>query len=721
MPAYQPRTKRDVVYWNGSAVNDVSVGVNGRGIHIDAIEGWEGQVERRDTRYPNAGADGERVGNAFNSGRTITLRGEIHGTTWENLQSRKRDLAALFEASATEQVLKVPDPTASFESSFQQYVRDLSPVAWWRLGESSGTIAYDVRGSNPGTYTNSPTLGRTGALAGDGDYAVEFDGSNDEVVIPYAAALNPTAVTIAAWVKIDTTSGTLIVYDSRNTAATTGFCLSVSAGKVRFGVAEAGGFSEGISTTTLTTGVWYHIAGTYGGGNRHVYINGVLEAGPTADTYTQNTTTNSRIGRSTNSTNPFDGTIDEVALWNSQLTTAQILAMYQRGSGYYGANDTDGYERITGRVVADSLVFGAMLDTAGQEFAVQIRASDPRIYADTVTTVSDTLVGSDWVASFTNNGKASTPGIIEVTAGVTTYNGIIGHSSGQRASLNLQYAGGDVITLDGAARRVVHNMTYHRVRTDVLDAVAHWRFNETSGVTADNVEGTAAYDGTYTGGVTLNQAGHAASVIAASFDGVNDYVTVPFSAALNPPEFSFECWLNPSATGYMPIANSLNGTTGWALSTTAGYLSLHIYTVAGLFIVESAKVIASSTWAHIVAVVSPSTVSLYVNGELVGTRTLSAAYTPVASTGALRIGYESYASVYLSGKVDNVALFNYALTASDVSYLFDASAASPSVETAIAVDTSADPFMQLPVGPQTVTGYGTGITGVQVQYREARL
>ena len=76
----------------------------------------------------------------------------------------------------------------------------LSPVAYWRLGEASGTSAADSAGTNPGTYAGGPTLGQPGLLTGDPSTAVRFDGVNDQVTVPSSASLNQTSrLSITAW------------------------------------------------------------------------------------------------------------------------------------------------------------------------------------------------------------------------------------------------------------------------------------------------------------------------------------------------------------------------------------------------------------------------------------------------------------------------------------------------------------------------------------------
>lgn len=80
--------------------------------------------------------------------------------------------------------------------------------------------------------------------------------------------------------------------------------------------------------------------------------------------------------------------------------------------------------------------------------------------------------------------------------------------------------------------------------------VSFWRLNETSGTTAnDSTDGNA---GTYENGVTL---GVPSQVLidtdntAAKFDGVSQFVQVPFAANINPAQFTVEAIVNPSAIG----------------------------------------------------------------------------------------------------------------------------------------------------------------------------
>ena len=90
-----------------------------------------------------------------------------------------------------------PDLTA-----YRSVVLADGPSAYWRLGETSGTVAANAIGAPNGEYRGGVALGQPGALSTDSNAAAGFDGVNDTVRIPDAAALDPTgALSIEAWIK----------------------------------------------------------------------------------------------------------------------------------------------------------------------------------------------------------------------------------------------------------------------------------------------------------------------------------------------------------------------------------------------------------------------------------------------------------------------------------------------------------------------------------------
>ena len=80
--------------------------------------------------------------------------------------------------------------------------------------------------------------------------------------------------------------------------------------------------------------------------------------------------------------------------------------------------------------------------------------------------------------------------------------------------------------------------------------ISFWRLNETSGTTAnDSTDGNA---GTYENGVTLGVPSGVytdTDNTATLFDGTSQFVEVPFAANINPPQFTVEAIVNPTAVG----------------------------------------------------------------------------------------------------------------------------------------------------------------------------
>ena len=81
-------------------------------------------------------------------------------------------------------------------------------------------------------------------------------------------------------------------------------------------------------TTTISTGVWYHVAGVFvSSSSRFVYVNGVQEGNNT--TVVSPTLTLPGVGDITRPTPTFvmNGDVAEAAIWNVQLTNSELIAL----------------------------------------------------------------------------------------------------------------------------------------------------------------------------------------------------------------------------------------------------------------------------------------------------------------------------------------------------------------------------------------------------------
>ncbi len=89
------------------------------------------------------------------------------------------------------------------------------------------------------------------------------------------------------------------------------------------------------TSTTLTTGTWHHIVGTYDGTQSRLYLDGNLVAGPTNEG--GNGSCNASeigIGALNNgATYKFSGLVDEMGIWSKALSATEIADLYNGGSG----------------------------------------------------------------------------------------------------------------------------------------------------------------------------------------------------------------------------------------------------------------------------------------------------------------------------------------------------------------------------------------------------
>ena len=205
-----------------------------------------------------------------------------------------------------------------------------SLVSYWKFDEGSGTKAYDYMKLNNGTLMNMETVDW---VTGKYGKALKFDGVNEYVDCGSKASLNLNAFSITVWVNPTSVSGyKTIVRKAGASSADTNYALDLDSGntKVRFFVYDTSGNYHGVMATTKSVSLnkWTHIAATYDGTTFKVYINGTQDATTATWSGSIKTTTGSlKIGSSTSS-NYFNGTIDEVKIWNRSLTQEEITKVY---------------------------------------------------------------------------------------------------------------------------------------------------------------------------------------------------------------------------------------------------------------------------------------------------------------------------------------------------------------------------------------------------------
>jgi len=219
------------------------------------------------------------------------------------------------------------------DSAYPATVQADVPGSYWRLGEASGTVAADAGSAgNTGTYSGGVTLGVPGALH-DASTAAGFDGSTGKVTAGVAGiASGSSARTVEAWVNPSGNGGTIF---ATNAASGQKFVVQTF---------QTGGswylFTDGVNPANNLTlsgpeippaGVWSHVAFVFDGSANtwDYYLNGVpTRSGTFAVPISTATPTSTTIAERLDTSQPFTGSIDEVAVYASALPASRIAAHY---------------------------------------------------------------------------------------------------------------------------------------------------------------------------------------------------------------------------------------------------------------------------------------------------------------------------------------------------------------------------------------------------------
>ena len=202
----------------------------------------------------------------------------------------------------------------------------------------------------PFDQTAGPTIpdasgnGRGGTLAGTATFpagvignALSLPGvSGDYVALPSALLQTVTNVTIALWVNVRADQTWQRVFDFGSSTNIYMFLTPHAGGTsiARFAISTSGNANEQHldATSVLPVGTWTHVAIVLGAGGGTLYLNGAAVATNAALTLRPadlGAAANNWLGRSQFTADPaFNGQIDELRIYASALTAAQITTIY---------------------------------------------------------------------------------------------------------------------------------------------------------------------------------------------------------------------------------------------------------------------------------------------------------------------------------------------------------------------------------------------------------
>jgi serine protease len=586
---------------------------------------------------------------------------------------------------------------------------------YWRLGETSGTVAADSAGSSPGVY-HGATLGQPSLLASDSNKSASFSGAGQYVGIASTPPISlGVTVSAEAWIKpaaVPAAGAFASVLTKPES-----YSLQFNGPKLEFTIMQNGTRQRlQAPAGAIAAGGTYHVVGTFDGTTQRLYVNGAQVASALLKGAITINTNSLSIGSWNGSSEFFNGTIDEAAVYPVALSATQVSSHYADGtntgtpaqaqlsisrSGAGNGNVTSSPAGINcGATCSASFTSGTSVTltaapVAGSAFTGWSGGGCSGAGTCTLTLNSNTSIDAAFTAntaptlsvttSGTGNGNV-TSAPAGITCGATCS---ASFTSGTSITLTASPASGSAFTgwsggacsgtgtctltlnsntsVNAAFSTASGGTTYPQAVTG--DApISYWRLDETSGTTAADSVGTNP--GTYSGGPTLGAAGLLASATdkATTFSGSNQSVKVTSSTALSPTNaVSVEAWIKPAA---IPAAGAFA-----SIATKAESYSLQFNGPKLEFTIMQSGTrrrlqapsgaIAVGTTYHVVGTYDGTTQRLYVNGAQVASAALTGAIT--ANTNNFYIGSWNGSSEFFKGTIDEVAVYPTALTAARVS------------------------------------------------------
>jgi len=629
-------------------------------------------------------------------------------------------------------------------------------VAYWKLNEGSGAISFvDSSGNgNTGACSGSgcPTMGAQGKVA----TAAEFNGLDNQIIIPDSAALRLNQFTIALWVfprKVGTDYQPLVVKeDSDGHDRNYGLYIVPTTMQIRYAVwgSDCATRFAANSSGRLALNRWNHIAFTYDGIREKLYLNGVLDSFNVGGWgYLCQTSAPVKLGMETSAFEPFSGMLDEVQVFNVALDGVGVIGAYNALAAHWeldeavgttsfidaSGNDNTGtcfgsacptleirgevgtaseFDGVGNQIIdpdsaslrlnqftmvlwvyptqqkADYQLLMAKEDSIGhnRNYGLYIVPNSMRIrYAawagDCMTrfaanTASQLTLNAWNQVAFTYDGvteKVYLNGVLDssnAAASPSLCQAAVPVKLGMETSAFLPFSGGldDVQIYSQALSGSAVLRLYH-------PPVAYWKLDEGSGATIfDDApsNGNTGYCGSSC--PTMGVPGEIGT--AAEFNGVNNQIVIPDSPSLRLNQFTIALWVFPKKVGtdYQPLVvkeDSDGHDRNYGLYIVPNTMQIR-YAAWGAdcvtrFAGNSTGHLAPNAWNHIGFTYDGTVEKLYLNGVLDSSNASPGGLLCQAAV-PVKLGMETSAFVPFEGSLDEIQIFDQALSAAGAMSLY---------------------------------------------------
>ncbi|TAG42581.1 MAG: BspA family leucine-rich repeat surface protein, partial [Cytophagia bacterium] len=545
------------------------------------------------------------------------------------------------------------------------------------------TYYYRVRQGTPsaGTWSNTKMIS-TILPAGSGN-TLTFDGTARKVDIPNNASVdftNANTFTLEAWIKFTHTGNYQEIISKRIPGA--GYALQVSDGNL---LAVVQNNVTNHTSVELPENTWIHVAASFSvSGIYTLYINGITEGGGTPFPITSNTQ-NLTIGSRPDNGLPFNGQIDEVRVWNTMRTQAQIRAsmcskLIGNESGlvaYFRLDENTG-------TMTENKAYGANFDANLIGSPSWATSSAPLGDISVNTYGGSTLTLTD-VDAMTINDFSGTPAGIHLykikqapnnltlpTNYTTLYNSryfgvfFVGGTN-PKGDLTYQYATNTQVIKPNALRFA------HRD-----DPTAAWT---QYGAVINRLQAKAVRQSSIAGEYILGERNSITSNARNGgqmilFNGSSQYAQTGNTIVGN--DFTIEFWTKMPSNSTISGTNwhqgrpfitmeAAGGTNDYGITLLNNNFAFGTRNSSGIAsTIQSTNTVVANAWNHIAITRNSTTgaIQLYVNGKLDVTGTGA---TGTLSGGTLMNIAKNFASnIYWDGYIDEIRIWNTPLSANTI-------------------------------------------------------
>lgn len=553
-----------------------------------------------------------------------------------------------------------------------------------RITDSSGENNFVILGSNDDN-DKSNTSGKFGN-------AIEFDGSGDYLKIdPVSGSSIPTKgpLTISLWAKRDTTGVVKDLIDNRYSSQNYGYRIFFSSdNRINFWSYNVSGL--GVTSDKIIDNAWHHYAFINNGTHSYMYVDGVKQYDVDEITIDLGIYINNiaYIGIYDGSSNPFDGLMDEIAMWDVALSENEIQNLYQRGL-------TD--INITYRLCNDSNCNGEswneLDDTPSgylpinperyiqykSVFSTDDIGYNPELYNFTIEVLSlnegksgTYIIGDSTIRYSFLSGSLVGLFFNDIYDALSAKNGY-GNFTSQVFDLGEDKYITDISWKDNAGelsnfgKALYVDMNGNELLLHFEEEIIPDAYGDATIIDSSPNNAFVKYESN-DAGIKTNKGIHGNAIY---FDGTDDWIRIPEESdpTLDRGEFTFSIWLN--ATAYeREIFEKRYSSNNYGYRARFTSLGIDFYSMNGTSVlIESDGVLALNTWHHCVFVNNGTHTYLYVNGHKQLDVEPGSMDLRTYSTDFYIGTYDSTSSDF-AGQMDEIGLWNRALSEQEIMALY---------------------------------------------------